>query len=293
MKVEEKELLTGFFSKTLNMDSEAISGLFNTEGDLIDLTPAIDLDANRIAKARERQQQQYDRGLKEGASKIEKAIKVKYNIESEAIGVDLLDAVIESQTAELNSKLEKKMTKDDDFEKHPKYLTLKQEFEKQLKAKDTEWGTKLAEKESEWNRKETLAKVAKLAFKELETGYVLPENNDRAAALKEVMQRELESVNYSFDDDGNPVLLDKENKPLEDKHGKLIQFKDHVNLLASKYFDKKVANERENAANKNTQQQNQTGTFKSRDEFLEASKNAKTIQEQSEVYKKYQASNLD
>lgn len=293
MKVEEKELLTGFLSKTLNMDSEAISGLFNTEGDLTDLTPAIDLDANRIAKARERQQQQYDRGLKEGASKIEKAIRVKYSIESDAIGVELLDAVIESQTAELNSKLEKKMTKDDDFEKHPKYLTLKQDFEKQLKAKDADWGTKLTEKESEWNRKETLAKVAKLAFNELDNGYVLPENNDRASALKEVMQREIESVNYSFDDEGNPIILDKENKPLTDKHGYLVQFKDHVNGLASKYFDKKVANERESPGNKNNQQQATTGTFKNQDEFLEASRNAKTPLEQSEVYKKYQNSKLE
>lgn len=292
MKVEEKSILEGFLSKTLNMDNEAISGLFNAEGELIDLSPALEIDANRISKFRTEKQDQYARGLKEHATKIEKAIKSKYNIESDAIGVELIDAVIEAQTAELNEKLTKKSAKDDDFEKHPKYLQFKQDFDKQLKAKDQEWEGKLTEKESEWNRKETLNKISKLAFTELETGYILPENSERANAFKDVLARELETNNYTFDEDGNPVLLDKEGKPLEDKHGKFISFKDHFNGLAGKYFDKKIANERGNAGNKNQQQQQTTGTFKSRDEFTEAMKVAKTPQEQSEALVKLKASNL-
>jgi hypothetical protein len=111
--------------------------------------------------------------------------------------------------------------------------------------------------------------------------------------LKDVLARELESGNYSFDEKRTPILLDKEGKPLEDDHGRFINWKDHVNGLAGKYFDKKVANERGNAGNKNQQQQQVQGTFKSRDEFTEAMKLAKTPQEQSEALKKLQASNLD
>lgn len=292
MKVEEKSILEGFLSKTLNMDSEAISGLFNADGELTDLAPAIEMDANRITKLRTEKQQQYDRGVKEGALKIEKALKAKYNVESDLIGVELVDSILEAQTAELNEKLTKR-TKDDDFEKHPKYIQMKQEFDKQLKAKELELEGKLKEKESEWNRKETLSKIAKLAYTELETGYILPENAERANALKEVFARELEANNYSFDEDGNPILLDKEGKPLEDKHGKLLNFKDQVNGIASRFFDKKVANERGNAGNTNQQQSQTQGTFKSREEFTEAMKNAKTPQEQSEALKKLQASNLN
>lgn len=292
MKAEEKSILEAFLSKTLNLGGEAISGLFNADGDLTDLSIAIEADANRISKLKTEKQNEFNRGLEKGASKIEKAIKEKYGIESDLIGVDLLDHVIESQTAELNEKLKGK-SKDDDFEKSPKYLQLKQDFEKQLKAKDVEWEGKIKERESEWNRKETLSKISKLALTELETGYLLPENAERANALKDVLLRELESNDYKFDEEGNPVLLDKEGKPLEDKHGKLVQFKDFLNGTASKFFDKKVANPRANAANTNQQQQQQTGAFKSRDEFLEASRNAKTPQEQSEILQKYKNSNIE
>lgn len=292
MTKEEKVILEGFLSKTLNMDSEAISGLFNADGELVDMGHALELDATRISKFRTDKEAQYNRGLKEGATKIEKAIKAKYSIDNnELIGVDLLDHVIELQTSELTEKLKNK-GKDDDFEKSPKYLQLKQEWEKQLKTKDQEWESKLTEKESEWNRKETLGKIAKLAFNELETGYVLPENAERANALKEVLQRELESGNYKFDDSGEPILLDKEGKPIEDQHGKLVQFKEHINGLASKYFDKKVAAQRGNAGNQNQQQQS-AGTYKSQDEFTEAMRNAKTPEEQAAAYQKLKASNLN
>lgn len=292
MTKEERNILEAFLSKTLNLGGEAISEAFNSEGELTDLSIAIEADANRVTKFKTEKQNEFNKGLEKGASKIEKAIKEKYSIESDLIGVDLLDHVIELQTADLNEKLTKKSAKDDDFEKHPKYLQFKQDHEKQLKAKEQEWEGKLKEKESEWVRKENLSKVSKLAFTELETGYILPENPERANALKEVLQREIESGNYSFDEDGNPVLLDKEDKPLEDKHGKLIQFKEHINSLAGKYFDKRVAQQRGNAGNQNQQSQ-QTGVFKSQDEFLDAMRNAKTPEEQSAVYQKLKSSNLN
>lgn len=293
MTNEEKQILEAFLSKTLNLTGETISGLYDSEGQLKDLSTAITADANRIAKFKTEKQNEFNRGLEKGASKIEKAIKDKYSIESDLIGVDLLDHVIELQTSELNEKLKAKSEKDADFEKHPKYLTFKQEHEKMLKAKDQEWEKKLNEKESEWNRKETLSKVAKFAFTELETGYILPENIERANALKDVLQREIESGNYSFDQDNNPILIDKEGKPVEDSHGNLINFKEYVNGLASKYFDKKIANPRANAGNNNQQTQHSNGVFKSQDEYLEAARNAKTAEEQSAVLKKYQASNFN
>ncbi len=290
MTNKEKEILEAFLSKTLNLGGEAISGLFNTEGELIDLKIAEDADASRVAKLKTEKQNEFNKGLEKGASRIEKLIKEKYQIESDLLGVELVDHLIESQTTELTEKLKSK-GKDDDFEKHPKYIEFKKAHESQLKAKDKEWEEKVNQKESEWTRKETLNKVAKLAFTELETGYVLPENATRANALKEVLQRELEAGNYKVDESDEPILLDKEGIPLQDDHGNMIKFKEHVNNLAGKYFDKKVANQRGNAGN-NNQQQQQTGVFKTKEEYLEAARNAKTPEEGSKVLQIYKNSNL-
>lgn len=292
MTKEEKNILEAFLLKTLNLSGEAVSGLFNTEGELIDLSTAIEADANRVAKFKTEKQNEFNRGLEKGASKIEKAIKEKYQVDSDLIGVELLDHVIEAQTAEIQEKLKSK-SKDDDFEKHPKYIEFKKNFESQLKAKEQEWQGKLQEKESEWVRKETLNKVSKLAFNSLENEYVLPENKDRANALKEVLNREIESGNYKIDESGEVVLLDKDGKPLEDNHGKFIAFKEYVDSIAGKYFDKRVANPRGNAANQNQPSNQHAGVFKSQDEYLEAVRNANTPEEQVAVLQKYKSSNLN
>jgi hypothetical protein len=293
MKPEERQLFEGFLSKTLNLDAEGISGLFNTEGDLINMDKVLEADASRVAKYKKERTDQYGRGIKDGAEKLENELKSKYKIESELLGVELFDHVLELQTAELNDKLSKKSTKDEDFEKNPKYVQLRKDHEAALKAKEQEWEGKLKEKESEWARKETLSKIAKIAFTELDEGYIMPDNPQRATALKEVMQRELESENYSFLEDETPVILDKEGKPKEDKHGKLLSFKEHVNSIALKYFDKKVADKRGNAGN-NGQDKKVDGVFKTKDEFLAASKEAGNDPEkQAAVYAKYRASNLN
>jgi len=293
MTDNEKKLFEGFLSKTLNLDAEAVSGLFNTDGELTDLSSVLAADAARVEKFRTEKQNQYQRGIKENAEKLEKELKKKYSVDSDLLGVELFDHILEMQTAELNDKLSKKGAKDEDFEKHPKYAQLKKDHEKAIADKESEWKGKLEEKESAWTREKTLTKVAQIAFSELDEGYVMPENSERAKALKEVMQKELDQHSYKFLDDGTPVIIDQEGKPLEDNHGKMVSYKDHINMIASKFFDKKIAQLRENSGNEGKLKQQQTGVFKTKEEFTEAMKVAKTPEDQSAVLKKLQASNLN
>lgn len=288
MTNEEKNILEAFLSKTLKLGGESLSELYNSEGELVSLKLAEDADVTRISKFKEEKQREFDKGLEKGASKIEKAIKEKYQISDPEIkGAELVDHVIELQTAELNEKLKSK-GKDDDFEKHPKYLEFKKAHEAALKAKDQEWNEKLTATQNEWNRKEALNKVVKKAYAKLDAEFVMPENADRANALKEVLQKELEAGNYKFDND-EPVLLDNEGKPLEDKHGNLVSFDGYIESLAGRFFDKRIANPRGNSGNQNQQQQS-VGAFKNQDEYLEAARNAKTPEEQSAVYAKFKNS---
>ncbi len=292
MNTEEKKLFEGVLSKTLNLDAEAMSGLYDADGNLTDVTKLLEADADRVAKFKTERQDQYNRGVKEGATKIEKELKKKYSVESDLIGIELVEHILETQTTDLNEKLSKKGAKDEDFEKHPKFAQFKKDHEKQLNEKDKEWETKVDQMKSEWTRKETIAKVAKIAFAELDKDYLLPDNPSRANALKDVMQRELENENYSFLDDGTPVILDKEGKVKEDAHGKTISFKDFSNSIADKYFDKRQAQERGNAGNIN-KIITTADVFKNKAEFEEASKLAKTPDEQAALYQKLKASNLN
>jgi hypothetical protein len=274
MTDNEKKVLNGFLQKTLNLDTEALAGLYNEAGELIDLSTVLEKDAERVAKFNKKSTDQYGRGLKEGAGKIEKEIKEKYEIDSELIGVELIDHLLETKTTELTSKFEdlkKSKLKDDEIEKHPKYMQLKLEHDKQLKVKDKEWEDKFKAKEAEFSRKETFDKVSKQALLFVDSGFVLPEKAERAAALKDVLVKELQGENFNIQDDGTIILLDKDNKMREDAHGKPISFKDYVDGMAVKYFDKREANARGNAGNKNEGQSGDSQmTFKNRDEMLAA-----------------------
>ena len=77
MTKEESKILNEFLSKTLKIDAEQLATLYNEAGELQGLQIAYDADASRVSKIKTENQNQYNRGLKEGASKIEKEIKSK------------------------------------------------------------------------------------------------------------------------------------------------------------------------------------------------------------------------
>ena len=83
MKTEEQKLLHESLSKLYKIEPETIASLYNEAGDLVDFSPILDLDAKRIQKLKSDSDSQYKRGIKEGASKIENAVKEKYEIESD------------------------------------------------------------------------------------------------------------------------------------------------------------------------------------------------------------------
>lgn len=276
MNENEKKTLESFAQKLYNLSAEDTAVLYNAEGELSDVTLLLEKDAERVAKHKKEREDQHGRGLKEGASKIEKAIKEKYELDSDLIGIELVDHLLETKTSEATQKyeeLKKSKLKDDDFEKHPKFAALKLEQEKQLKLKDKEWEDKIKKMEAEQTRKETFDKIRKMALLELDTEFVMPENAERANAYKEIVLEKLEAENYMFVED-TPVILD-DGKTREDAHGKTVNVRDFIQTIAGRYFDKKVANARGNAGNKekkaNVSQDGQL-RFKNRDEQTEAFK---------------------
>ena len=99
MKAEEQTKLNETLVKVFKLTEEQLSTLYNGDGDLTDLSVVAEADTKRVAKFNTEKTAQYNRGIKEGAVKIEKEIKEKYG-ESDLIGVELMDSIVVKQVEE-------------------------------------------------------------------------------------------------------------------------------------------------------------------------------------------------
>lgn len=271
--------MESFLKKTLgkNLNDGALASLFNADGELTDIDVLLTADKERVDLFKEEQRKQYSRGQKETLTKLEKELKTKYEVDSDLEGVELIDHIVSS-----NQK--PGSLTDDDFVKHPKYAELKRAHEKELKAKEAEAQTRIDETIRTFKQKDVLSKISEKALVIFESmNPILSGDPAKALNQKKLFLKEFEAGKYDLTDDGNIVMLDKDGKPLEDPHGKLIQFEDHVKTVASDYFEFKTAQERTNAGN---QQPVKTGAkivIKDQNDFLEKSKAAKTPQERVEL----------
>ena len=103
MKAEEQKILNESLVKLFKLDQEQLATLYNEPGDLTDLSVVLDADTKRISKFNTDKTNQLNRGIKEGAEKLEKAVKDKYGIESDKVGVELVDELVLSKIEEASS----------------------------------------------------------------------------------------------------------------------------------------------------------------------------------------------
>jgi len=242
---EESKILNEFLSKTLKIGTEDLATLYNEAGDLTGLQIAYDADALRIKKQSEDRTSQYNRGLKEAATKLEKELKSKYEVESDLVGVDLVDSIVLSKVEET-----KGATKD--ISKHPEMLKARAEWEKEQKKRDSEWQTKLEDKDKEFAKtilKDKVKTKGSVLLDELKP--ILPEEPYKASQWRQVFLNDLLGYDYQ---DGNDdfIVLDKEGNPLKDAHGYNRKFKEFTKEIADKYFSYQKAEERSSSGNKDS-----------------------------------------
>jgi hypothetical protein len=260
MTKEEKKILESALSKLLKMDAEAMSSLYNEDGDLISMDAVIEANASKTANHKEEKENQYKRGLKEGATKFEKYIR-NLGIDSESEGTDLVDELIETKLKEVSKKPE---LTDDDIEKHPKFIELKTETDKKIKEAIKARDAEFAKEKMEFLRKETLSKVTRKAEEMLNSlNPLLPEDQAKAEAWKKTYLKEFEGFEYQ-EKDGDFVVL-KDGKVYEDSHGNTVKFSELAKSTADKYFEYKAADDRSNAGNKDGS--TPSIIIKSREEF--------------------------
>ena len=280
-KIIDAEAFEAFVQKAFKMSAEEVASLYNDAGELTDFSTIERKDAERIMKLSTDKTNQYNRGLKEASLKLEKAIREKYDIDSDLTGVELVDFVIGQQ-------LEGADTKDTgDVMKHPDVIKLINEHGKALKAKDKEWSSKLTEKESEVSRAMLFGKVKNVALSEFEAlKPILSEDARKASAQKEIFVRELEKSNYQ-DDGGNIIVLGGNNEIMKDEHGHPVSFSDHVRKVAETYFDFRAADDRSSPGNRDSSGGQRVKVPTNNDEYVAAMRNAKTPEEKKQIMKSY------
>ena len=244
MTKEEQKILNESLSKLFKLDSETIASLYNEAGDLVDFSKILDLDKERIQKYKTDNDSQFKRGVKEAMQKFEKELKEKYEIESELVGVDLVDHLVVQKTDEVKSASTKDITK------HADYIKLQLSIDKQLKDRDKEWEAKLALKEKEFNKAKLFEKVRERALLNLKARKpILPNDPRKALAWEEVYLGELSKGSYMENGD-EIVVLNADGTPLQSPHGKPITFDEYEKDIADRYFDYPKADERSSAGNK-------------------------------------------
>jgi len=255
MTAEEQTKLNETLSKVFKLDAEKLATLYNEAGDLTDLAAVIEADEKRIARFTTEKTGQYNRGIKEGASKIEKEIKDKYSVESDLIGLELMDSIVLKQTEEVSKAGAK------DVSKHPDYIKLETTITKQLKDRDKEWEGKLALKESEFKREKLFEKIKDKALVNLESRKpILPTDPRKAQVWRETYLNELRAGNYQESDDGAPIVLDKEGNALKDPHGNPITFDEYEKSISDRYFEYPAAVSRSSSGNTQTVTNQGVGT---------------------------------
>jgi hypothetical protein len=245
MKVEEQTKLNETLVKVFKLTEEQLSTLYNGDGDLTDLKVVTDADEKRVAKFNAEKTQQLNRGIKEGAGKIEKELKEKYKVESDLIGVELVESIVVGQVEEAT----KAGTKD--ISKHPEYIKLQTSIDKQVKDRDKEWQSKLDAKEAEFRKSVIFDKVKSKALSFLDSSKaILPSDVRKAENWKATYLNELAGFSYLENEDGTFTVLDKEGNALKDSHSNIRTFDEIVKECADKYFDYPAAEQRSSSGNK-------------------------------------------
>jgi 23S rRNA pseudoU1915 N3-methylase RlmH len=265
MTKEEQKILNDSLSKLFKIEPETLASLYNEAGELSDFSEILKLDAARILKFKSENDSQYKRGIKEGAEKIESALREKYELDSELKGVDLVDHLVVKKIEDAKAAGTKDITK------HPDYIKLQVSVEKQLKDRDKEWEVKLTEKEKEIIKAKLLEKVDKRALTNLESRKpILSEDPRKAQKWKDTYLNELHQGNYMEDGD-TIIVLDREGKPLQTDHGKPVSFDDYEKEIADQFFEYPKSEQRSSPGNKTDPKPVNNNGFiapKSKDEYF-------------------------
>lgn len=245
----EKELITEFLSKTLNMENTAVASLYNEEGLIKDdaLQTILNLDVERIKAAKPDTtgliEKGYNKAKAEVLSKRDKELIEKYGIKSDKIGVELVNEIIAEQVKKSGVDLN-----DEAVKKHPLYISTVDKLTKDKEEAIAAESGKLTTFQTELKQKETFSNVASKAmsiFNSLKP--ILSSDATKAENQRALLTEKLKG--YEYDIQGDKIIVLKDGKVLEDDHGNRVPFEKVVKQTAESYYDFHVTDPKSAPAN--------------------------------------------
>lgn len=235
-----KKIISGFLSKTVKIDDGKLDELLTSENATEEqvLNSLLELDVNRVAELKKtadtsKFQEGYAKAKKEERSAFENEIKTKFNLESSATGVDLINDLVSK--AGKGAAGSKEVT-EDDVKRHKTYQDLLDSLNTKVKEVEQTWQTKYQDLEKAQSKNAVVSGVKNKALTILDSlKPVLPKNEQAAANLKNIFAGKFESYDYEVQD--NRTLILKDGKVLEDKHGNRVDLEDFIKQEAASLFD--------------------------------------------------------
>jgi hypothetical protein len=256
---DAKKLLRALLPKAYKMeDGELESLLSDSTTDEAGIELVLNKDKTRISelskpKAGQTFQDGYKKGKAESLTELEKGLKEKFEIQSEAQGVELVEEIVTTKTKAAGKA--KELT-DDDVRKHKVYQDAEKANKIALKAKETEWETKYNTREAEFKKGEAFSTVSKKALDIVnKLNPVLPKNPTVAANLQNAFLQTLKSMDFEIQENGNRIIPMKEGKVMQDAHGHTVDFEKMVQEQAAGYFEFQANNGGSNSGNGNPNEQ--------------------------------------
>lgn len=190
----------------------------------------------------------YAKGKKEVLTQLETEIKDKFEIESDATGIELIETVV---TEKAKGAGKPKELTEDDVKKHPVYQALEKGTKTALKAKDTEWETKFNEQQASFKKGETFNTVTGYALSKLaKMNPVLSANATIAANTQRAFVEGLRQFDdYEVQDNGGRIVPLKGGKVVDDGHGNTLDFDKFLQDHAAGYYEFKANNGGSNGGN--------------------------------------------
>ena len=245
-----KTIITGLLSKAYNFDNGKIAELFKDgETELSEqqqkeiLNKLLEEDAKRVEAIKKSVDTKpaFQDGFKKAKSEVfkdfEKELKEKFGLESDKMGLELVEELVSKKSEGGQGDLT-----EDVIKRSKVFQDMESNLKKQIKQTETDYQAKINEIQDGYKAEQTFSNVSQKAL-QIFNGLnpILPQNKTVADNQVKIFVNTLKDFKFDVQDE-RIVVMNKDGKVLEDGHGNSRSFEDIVKETASGLFEFKANN---------------------------------------------------